>query len=300
MIIARLGIILAAALRRRSPGIGRSALVTATLSVFCVVVLFPCGSVAEPLEYLPFATIGIETLFGRLDGRLGFDQQNDGIGTLNDFRDDLGLPSWTMTWAAHVAVRPLPPHSLRFFGRLPEVYRGGQLLNRTLQTRNITYDAGTPIQSELTTSLFGFGYDLDFLMGPRWYGGLNGELRHLDFRIRMNNNVSGFEDTLAVSEMVPTLGAHMAYRNIVERGPFAGVLTVGGYARMVFGITPNWLNYRDISAGLSIGAVRGGLAEIEAKFGYWYESVFHNQEASAGRSLEFVRDGVSLSLEGRF
>jgi hypothetical protein len=272
-------------------------------TMFClaaVTVATSSSALAEPLEYVPFASFWVKGVYSRIEGRMGFDQENGGVGTLNDLIQDLGLPVSNLTIDLGARVRPLEHHVLRVYGRIPEVYKGGRTLSRTLQTRTETYLQGTAILSELKTEMFGLGYDLDFLVGPRWFGGLNGDLRHVGIRIRMGNAASVFEDTMSINEMVPCLGAHLLFRAPARVGPRVGLLTVGGFSRITFSMTPNWLNYFDVSAGFSLGIFRSCSLSVESRLGYNYEVFFHNQESLAGRALELQRDGVLLSVEGLF
>jgi hypothetical protein len=257
-------------------------------------------SIAVPLEYNPYASIGLIASFTKLGGRFGFAQDNGDVGTLNDVISDLGLPSSNMTWGLEVTARPLEHHLVRIFGFLPEDYKGGQTLNRTLVTRNFTYAPGTAITSEFQTSLFGFGYDLDFLVGPRWYGGLQGDLRYIRLLLRMGTAASGNEDTLSIDEMVPCIGAHFQTRNNFEFGRGLGIMNLGGFVRMNYSMTPNYLSYVDITAGLCVGFRFCGVASVDSKIGYHYESFYHDQELNTGKILELRRDGIMFSLEGLF
>jgi hypothetical protein len=281
-------------------GMKRGMAAVSVLSILMAFLVLPECLRAEPLEYNPFATIGLEARWGRLDGRLGFAQDVVQTGTLNDFRTDLGLPNNSLTWGLNATARPLEHHLVRIFGYLPETYKGGTTLNRKLVTRNFTYAAGTSILSEYRTSQFGFGYDLDLLIGPRWYGGLHGNIRHMLLQVRMGNAESGKEDTLSISETVPCLGVHMQTRNTFEVGPFRSIVNVGGFARMDFSMTPNYMNYFNMSAGAALGFRVGMIGIVETKIGYFYESYYHDQELAAGKVLELRRDGILFSLEGLF
>lgn len=264
-------------------------------------ILTVCSSAyADPLEYNPFSTMGFQAIFTRMEGRIGFDQETTGIGTLNDLKYDLGLPANNTTFGILLSMRPLEHHLVRAYGNFPEVYKGGQLLNRTLQTRTVIYPAGSSIFSEFRTASFGAGYDLDFLIGPRLFGGLHGDLKYLELRVRMGNATSAYEDTLAINELVPCLGAHFQTRNSFAFGPVGGILNLGGFGRMTWGMTPNFLSYVDFTAGAALGVRIGGLGTLEAKAGYHYESYFHNQEVSVGRSFELKRDGILISVEALF
>ena len=149
--------------------------------LFCLVA--PAASGADMMDYNGFTATGFQGFFSWIDGRMGFEQENAGTGTLNNFRSDLGLPTNNQSYRIIGSVRPLEHHLLRIFGTVPEHYRGSAILSRDLVTKNTTYPAGSEVDSDLKTSMFGFGYDLDFFIGPRWFGGLHGDLRYIDLRV---------------------------------------------------------------------------------------------------------------------
>lgn len=275
------------------------------LALTLVSALIPPDSEAEPLEYDSFATLGIKAYYSWINGRMGFEQENGGIGTLNDFQADLGLPLENMTFEIDMAVRPLEHHVLRVYGRLPELYTGDNILTRELRTRLISlnpitphvYPVGSLVKSQLRTGMFGFGYDLDLIVGPRWYGGLNGDLRYVYLQVRLKNATSGLEDTMTLSEMTPCLGAHTQFRLPAPGGSLYDGSSLGGFARLTYGITPNFFNYVDFSVGAAFTARPTYFCALEAKIGYEHESFFSNQENVIGRSIELKRDGVFVSLD---
>lgn len=259
--------------------------------------LVPAKLHCEPLDWA-FATVSGKAIFSSISGRMGWNQQIFGLGTLNDLRSDLGLPADNRTFEIDLTVRPLEHHLLRVFGRLPEFYSATNILPRTLVSRTNTYPIGTQINSDMRTAMFGFGYDLDLMIGPRWFGGLQGELRYIDLKLHMGNGISQQDDTIQVDEMLPCLGAHMATRFPFGLPFFMPGSRFGTTARMTYGITPNYLNYMDLKIG---GTLLGGKINapilLEAQAGYEHESFFHNQENASGRSVELKRDGVYVSLE---
>jgi hypothetical protein len=275
------------------------------LALMLVSGLIPGAIKAEPLEHDSFATLGCKPYYSWINGRMGFEQENGGIGTLNDFQADLGLPLENMTVEIDMAVRPLEHHVLRVYGRVPELYKGSNILSRELRTRLISlepilphvYPAGSLVQSQLRLGMFGFGYDLDFVVGPRWYGGLNGDLRYLYLQVRMTNATSGLEDTMTLSELTPCLGAHGQFRLPLPGGAWFNGPTLGGFSRLTYGITPNFFNYVDFSMGAAFTARPTYFWAFEAKVGYQHESFFSNQENVIGRSFELKRDGVFVSLD---
>ncbi len=282
--------------RVRGSGFGRRTMVMA-LMLGLVIVGLPRGAASEPLDWC-FATLGAKAFFSQIHGRMGFNQANGFNGTFNDLQNDLGLPTDNQTFEFDASLRPLEHHLLRLFGRIPELYKGSTLAPRELRTRNTIYPPGSPISSEFRTATFGFGYDLDLMIGPSWYGGLQGELRYIDLKLSLSNASSGHEDTITVDETVPCLGAHMASRFPFGLGCALPGSRLGAMARMTFGITPNYLNYMDLMVGgtFLVGQVSYPVI-LESKFGYQHESFFHNQENASGRSVEVKRDGIFFSLE---
>ncbi len=267
--------------------------------LFCLVA--PAVSDADIMDYNGFTASGFQGFFSWIDGRMGFEQENAGTGTLNNFRSDLGLPTYNQSYRITGSVRPLEHHLLRIFGTIPEHYRGSAILNRDLVTKNTTYPAGSEVDSDLKTSMFGFGYDLDFFIGPRWFGGLNGDLRYIDLRVALGHANSDLRDQISLSELVPCIGAHFESRFPFGFGRIAMGLNLGPFARMTYGINPNFFNYVDVATGISIlRRPAGGPIILNAKVGYELESYFHNQENIAGRTVELRREGVFFSIEGAF
>ncbi len=147
--------------------------------------------------------------------------------------------------------------------------------------------------------MYSFGYDLDLLIGPRWYGGFNGELRYVHLKLRLRNSTSGLEDTMSLDELTPCLGAHV--RTVFPRflNAFIPGVTIGGFTRMSYSIFPNYFNYVDILAGGAF-TLNSPWTLLDLKVAYEHESFFHNQENFSGRSLELKRDGISVSLDLAF
>jgi hypothetical protein len=278
--------------RCRSISVRKTAL--AAFFVFLLMTISATSS-AEPLEYNGFATLKFEAYFSRIEGRMGLAQNIAENGSVIDFVSDMGLPSDNRTFRISMSVRPLEHHLLRVYGSIPELYRGGTILQRALQTKTFTYPAGTPVQSQLNVGTFGFGYDLDFLVGPRWFGGMQGELKFINLRSTISAGALQQDDTISLNELVPCLGAH-----VQTRIPCTKRVNVGGYARITYGMTPNFLNHVDLATGLCLGMGSIGSVLVEAKVGYEVESFYHNQENLLGRQLELKREGIVFSLEAAY
>ena len=289
------------------------------LIVACLVTLgLPPASYGDPLDYCSRWSMGVDAYLSTIEGRMGFDQQPGGFGTLNDLKTDLGLPDDNKSFRINASVRPLEHHLLRVFGSIPELYRGGTTLERDLRLTQITNLTATTgqgnslsvtfpqyswVKSEMRYATFGLGYDLDFLVAPTWLAGFNGEFRYLDLRMRIftQNATNGAGDpiynvanSINVDEPFPCLGGH-AYAMI----PFGG-LGVGAFTRMSFGLTPNYLNYADMTMGLSLRTGLNGGVAVMAKVGYEHESIFHDTNNRAGQVMELKRNGILISLDGTF
>ncbi|MFC1836671.1 hypothetical protein ACFL2Q_18425 [Thermodesulfobacteriota bacterium] len=280
----------------------RSPRIVIVCLMLLTVVLQPAtGTHAAPLGYFTSATLTAEAFLNWVDGRMGFGQGIGGDGTLNDFKADLGLLTDQQAYRLAASIRPLPHHQLRLYGSIPEHYGGGRILNRDLVTRNGTYAAGSQIESDMSYATFGFGYDLDFLVGPNYFLGLHGDLKYVHAQVKMwSPGVVGQEDVVTIDEMTPCLGAHVETKPTFFGNGLFGALCPTAFARMTYGITPNYLNYVDVAIGL--GARYGALCgpSFGIKVGYEHESVFLEQELVTGRILQFKRNGVMISLEGTF
>jgi hypothetical protein len=276
----------------------------------------PCH--AEPLDCDGFASLGTELFINRMDGSMGFERQQGGTGTWNDFQQDLGLPNQTWQIRLNFALRPLEHHLVRMYGSIPENYKGTNLLTRDLVTKNYIYNQGTVVQSEARIASFGFGYDLDFLVGPRVFAGLNGDLKYLDYRVRFGGQGipvvdntfapgppavntaainTGLRDTVAITEITPCIGAHFQTRVPFPTQRFIG-LGVGIFGRMTYGMTPNFLNYYDLSTGAAVSLARAGLPFFDAKLAYELEGA--QQQNIGGKDLDYQRSGFLASLQLAF
>ncbi len=270
--------------------------VLAMMVTSAIILLGPISPLqAEPLDYNPFAAGGFQPFFSRIEGRMGFGQDLGDTGTLNDLEADLGLPSENQAYRVLLSLRPLDHHNLRFYGSIPEHYKGTNVLGRSLVTRTVTYPAGSTIFSEMRTGMLGFGYDCDFLITPRVFAGFNGDLRYIDLLVRLGKTENSWEDTLTIDEMVPCLGAHVQSAVALCPG-----LNVGGFGRLTYAITPNWLNYVDALVGLRVGTRSLGKLAVDSKIGLEHESFFQEREGASGRHLEWKRTGIVFSVEAAF
>ncbi len=296
---------------------------------------------ADPLDFCAPWSIGSEFMYSWIWGTMSYDQGACcGFGTVNQLRDDLGLPQDNQTYRVYATIRPLEHHMLRVFGSVPELYQSqnilqkdlrltqlpGTTLNATATTNTVlVFPAGTLVKSEMKTAQFGFGYDLDFLTGLGHAAGMQGELRYVDLRVSISdantlevppatfnsyppntgNSPPGMGYQYYVTtldELVPTLGAHAQAVLPFGFGKILTDMTLGGYTRMNFGIWPNYLNYVDIQAGLQLntGPKCNTRRFLIAKFGVEHESILHDGQTRNGRALELKRDGLTCALEAVF
>ena len=290
---------------------------------------------ADVLDYLAPWSVGSEFMYSWIDGQMGFDQTSNGFGTLNNLKDDLGLQENNQSFRVYATMRPLQHHMLRVFGSIPELYQSEMRPQKDLRlteypstiiegttnisnNRAIVFPAGTLVKSEMRTAQFGFGYDLDFLVGPGHAAGMNGELRYIDLRVSLSDREArvippgsigtagtlvGYQNNIiTLDELVPTIGAHAQAVLPFGFGSMLPDLTLGGYTRMDVGIWPNYLNYVDIQAGLQLntGSKCGSRRFLIAKFGVEHQSLLHDGQIRSGRVLELKRDGLTCALEAVF
>ncbi len=305
--------------------------VVATLAILSILLFgSPHLSSAEPLEYSPRWSLGFETVLSTIEGSMGFDQQNAGYGTLNDLKADLGLPNDNRTFKVRGSVRPLEHHLIRAFGTIPEVYVGSTQLNKDMRLTRlpntsplalqatdlvVTFPTGSLVRSEMKYASFGMGYDLDFLAAPRWAAGLTGELRYLDVRLKLWGDgatnganppdlvgVAGrVEQVINIDEFFPCIGGQGSVALPFGMNGMSGTgLNIGGFTKMVYGLSPNYLNYVDIALGLSLWTAPTNRFQLMAKVGVEHESVFHDAANRNGRVFELKRNGLLISLDGSF
>jgi len=281
----------------RLPGRNRSLSALALVGLSLLLVTFPGASPGDPLDWNGFGAAGLEVWLTRMDGSVGFAREPGNIGTLNDLKEDLGLPGGNTTFRILASVRPLEHHLVRLYGNIPESYRAEKQLERQLRTRNNTYEANTIVKTETRYGMYGFGYDLDFLVGPRWFGGLHGDLRYLNFRVRMKSDTTGPEDTAGVNEVTPCIGAHGQGRLPVIDQRFPG-LGLGIFGRMTYGMTPNFLNYYDVTTGVTFTIAPRGYVALDLKAGYALEGL--DQENISGKDVHLQRAGLMFSVQAAF
>jgi hypothetical protein len=311
-------------------------------SILSVMVAGAGNARADALDYLSPWSVGFESMYSWIDGQMGFDQTATGYGSINNLKNDLGLPDFNQTYRIYATMRPLEHHMIRVFGTIPEYYQGdirpqwdlrlthlpsafNANAGQTTNDRVIVFPAGTLVKSQMRTAQFGFGYDLDFVLGPGHAAGLQGELRYIDLRVTISNrdaySVPGGEaqtvpplprtalteigyqtNLISLDELAPCLGAHAQAVFPFGFGKMFPQMTLGGYTRMNFSLYPGYLNYVDVQAGLQLVTCPTACDRrfLAAKFGFEHESIFHDGQARAGRVLELKRDGLTCSLEAIF
>jgi hypothetical protein len=281
------------------------ALITRTWMISLILTLLPIGgAIGAPLEFTPFAAMRAEGFFSRMMGRMAFGVTQVGVGTqtgsLVDFRTDLGLPGDNKTWRFIAMTRPFEHHLLRVYAAAPEHYSADKVITRDIVTRNTIHTEGTAISSELNTAQFGFGYDLDFAIGPAWFGGINADIRYLYLKGSMSSPETGLGDTITISEAIPCLGGHMEANLPARLGWLRSPLALSAGARLTYGINPDFANYINISMGLSSDFRFVSGLILDTKVGYQFESFNWSQTIDTGRALEMERDGIFFSVAAAF
>ncbi|MBM4326201.1 MAG: hypothetical protein FJ118_03465 [Deltaproteobacteria bacterium] len=236
-----------------------------------------------------------------MKGRMGFEQLAGGTGSSIDFRSDLGLGSNELSWRVRGSVRPLEHHVLRVYGSIPERYTGSKVLTRDLQTRTRLYQAGTEIESVFETATLGAGYDLDLLAGATFFGGFHGDMRYMTSQVSFAPAPRrDLDEVISIHELVPCLGVHGELTSLFPFSRLGRAPGLGGFGRLTFSMTPNFVNYVDLNLGLSLRIQFAAGPILEVRGGYEHESFYHGEERISGKLLEYSRDGISFSLGAAF
>ncbi len=104
-------------------------------------------------------------------------------GDLIDFKDDLGLTDQTFP-EFHVTLRPARRHKFRF-QYIPIKFTQSGILTRNIVFNGQLFPVSAEVDSELDWKAYRFGYELDFLVLPRGFGGLVLDFKYTDVRAEL-------------------------------------------------------------------------------------------------------------------
>ncbi len=124
------------------------------------------------------------------------------LGTNIDAKRDLGFtdqhfPMWNLQ------LRPARSHHLRF-QYIPIQYAGTFTLQRDIVFNGIRFPANIPVNSSLDWKAYRFGYQYDFIVRNRGFGGFIMEAKYTDVNVQLNSPVATEHDR--VRAPIPAIG----------------------------------------------------------------------------------------------
>jgi hypothetical protein len=124
------------------------------------------------------------------------------IGSLIDFKDDLGLTNQRFT-ELHVTLRPARRHKFRF-QYIPIKFTQSAVLTREIVFNGQAYEIGVEVDSTLDWKAYRFGYEFDFLVLPRGFGGLVIDFKYTDVRAELDT--AFLQEFAHAAAPIPALG----------------------------------------------------------------------------------------------
>lgn len=124
------------------------------------------------------------------------------IGTKIDFKQDLGLKDQRFG-ELHAVLRASRKHKFRF-QYIPIKYEQQSTINRDIVFNGQLYRVGLPVNSALDWKAYRFGYEYDFIVKDRGFGGFILDFKYTDVRASLQSpTVSEFARAQAP---IPALG----------------------------------------------------------------------------------------------
>ncbi len=150
----------------------------------------------------------------RIEGAAGFwnpsatmsiSSESLGIpGTTIDFKKDLGLTDQRFG-ELHAVLRASRKHKFRF-QYIPIKYEQRAIITRDIVFNGQLYRVGFPVNSELSWKAYRFGWEYDFLVRDRGFGGFILDFKYTDVRASLATPAHDTPEFASGSAPIPTLG----------------------------------------------------------------------------------------------
>jgi hypothetical protein len=124
------------------------------------------------------------------------------LGTDIDAQRDLGFTDQRFPMLS-LQLRPARRHHLRF-QYIPIQYAGTFTLRRDIVFNGIRFPANIPVNSSLDWKAYRFGYQYDFIVKNRGFGGFIMEAKYTDVQVQLNSPVALEYDR--VRAPIPAIG----------------------------------------------------------------------------------------------
>jgi hypothetical protein len=150
----------------------------------------------------------------RIEGSAGFwnpsatmsiSSESLGIpGTTIDFKKDLGLTDKKFG-ELHAVLKASRKHKFRF-QYIPIKYEQRATITRDIVFNGQLYRVGFPVNSELNWKAYRFGWEYDFLVRDRGFGGFILDFKYTDVRASLATPAHDRPEFASGSAPIPTLG----------------------------------------------------------------------------------------------
>jgi hypothetical protein len=178
------------------------------------------------------------------------------LGTKIDLKNDLGVVDQHFP-ALNVQVRPARSHHFRF-QYIPIEFEGSARIKRDIVFNGIRYTLNTPVNTTLDWRAFRFGYQYDFIVKNRGFGGFILEAKYTDVRVELDSPFAQeFAHARAPIPAIGGIGRVYVVPNISITGEVTGFLVPSSidsrynahYVDVDIYGTVNFTNYIGVKAG---------------------------------------------------
>ena len=125
-------------------------------------------------------------------------------GTTIDFKKDLGLKDKRFG-ELHAVLKATRKHKLRF-QYIPIKYTQQATIPRNIVFNGQLYRVGIPVNSSLEWKAYRFGYEYDFIVKDRGFGGFIFDFKYTDVRASLASPVLDQAEFAHASAPIPALG----------------------------------------------------------------------------------------------
>ena len=123
-------------------------------------------------------------------------------GTTIDFKQDLGLQDQRFP-ELHLVLRPATKHKFRF-QYIPIKYEQTATIPRTIVFNGQRYTRGIPVSSTLDWKAYRLGYEYDFVVKNRGFGGFVLDFKYTDVQARLT--ALSIDEFAHARAPIPTIG----------------------------------------------------------------------------------------------
>jgi hypothetical protein len=210
-------------------------------------------------------------------------------GTLIDFKRDLGLQDQHVP-QLHLVLRPATSHKFRL-EYIPLNFAQSVTLATTIIFNGQRYNVGLPVNSTLDWKAWRFGYEYDFLVKDRGFGGFLLDFKYDDVSATLTSPIRS--DFTKAQAPIPTIGG------IFRVYPVPNISITGEVTGFTLGWLPNSLvkNNAGHLADVDLYGTINFTNNIGAQVGFRSFDVGYNLKTDTG---SFTLKGLYLGVVARY